>query len=43
MEDSDLTISTTMPRIGDIAPDFYAKTTKGDIKFSEFAKDIRFK
>ena len=28
-----------MPRIGDQAPDFTAKTTKGDIKFSEFAKD----
>lgn len=28
-----------MPRIGDTAPDFTAKTTKGDIKFSEFAKD----
>lgn len=28
-----------MPRIGDQAPDFVAKTTKGDIKLSEFAKD----
>lgn len=28
-----------MPRIGDQAPDFTAKTTKGTIKFSEFAKD----
>ena len=28
-----------MPRIGDIAPDFAAVTTKGSIKFSEFAKD----
>jgi peroxiredoxin (alkyl hydroperoxide reductase subunit C) len=28
-----------MPRIGDIAPDFDAVTTKGKIKFSEFAKD----
>lgn len=28
-----------MPRIGDIAPDFEAVTTKGKIKFSEFAKD----
>ncbi len=27
-----------MPRIGDQAPDFTAKTTKGVIKFSEFAK-----
>ena len=30
---------TTMPRIGDIAPDFEAVTTKGKIKFSDFAKD----
>ncbi len=29
----------TMPRIGDQAPDFEAVTTKGKIKFSEFAKD----
>jgi peroxiredoxin (alkyl hydroperoxide reductase subunit C) len=28
-----------MPRIGDQAPDFEAVTTKGNIKFSEFAKD----
>lgn len=28
-----------MPRIGDDAPDFEALTTKGKIKFSEFAKD----
>lgn len=28
-----------MPRIGDTAPDFEAITTKGNIKFSEFAKD----
>jgi len=28
-----------MPRIGDQAPDFTAKTTKGDITFSEYAKD----
>ena len=28
-----------MPRIGDIAPDFKATTTKGDILFSDFAKD----
>jgi peroxiredoxin (alkyl hydroperoxide reductase subunit C) len=28
-----------MPRIGDDAPDFEAVTTKGKIKFSEFAKD----
>ncbi len=30
---------TTMPRIGDMAPDFEAVTTKGKIKFSDFAKD----
>jgi len=30
---------TQMPRIGDQAPDFTAITTKGTIKFSEFAKD----
>ena len=29
----------TMPRIGDMAPDFEAVTTKGKIKFSQFAKD----
>ena len=29
----------TMPRIGDKAPDFEAVTTKGSIKFSDFAKD----
>jgi len=28
-----------MPRIGDTAPDFKAVTTKGDIQFSEYAKD----
>ncbi len=28
-----------MPRIGDQAPDFEALTTKGKIRFSEFAKD----
>ncbi len=28
-----------MPRIGDMAPDFEAITTKGKIKFSDFAKD----
>ena len=34
-----------MPRIGDQAPDFEAVTTKGKIKFSDFAKDkcvVRF-
>jgi len=30
---------TTMPRIGDMAPDFEAVTTKGSIKLSDFAKD----
>ncbi len=29
----------SMPRIGDIAPDFEAITTKGNIKFSDYAKD----
>jgi peroxiredoxin (alkyl hydroperoxide reductase subunit C) len=28
-----------IPRIGDQAPDFSAKTTQGEIKFSEFGKD----
>lgn len=28
----------TMPRIGDKAPDFKAKTTTGDLQFSEFNK-----
>jgi peroxiredoxin (alkyl hydroperoxide reductase subunit C) len=32
-------INTTMPRIGDKAPDFKATTTKGEIQFSDFAKD----
>lgn len=30
---------STMPRIGDIAPDFEAVTTKGKIKFHDYAKD----
>lgn len=30
---------TSMPRIGDKAPDFKAKTTKGDMQMAEFAKD----
>ena len=29
----------SMPRIGDMAPDFEAVTTKGKIKMSDFAKD----
>jgi len=33
------TTLTTMPRIGDTAPDFEAVTTKGKIKLSEYAKD----
>jgi peroxiredoxin (alkyl hydroperoxide reductase subunit C) len=32
-------VLNTMPRIGDLAPDFEAVTTKGNIKFSDFAKD----
>jgi len=32
-------VMNTMPRIGDTAPDFTAVTTKGNIKFSDFAKD----
>ncbi len=36
MENSE---SNFMPRIGDIAPDFQAMTTKGMIKMSDFAKD----
>jgi peroxiredoxin (alkyl hydroperoxide reductase subunit C) len=30
---------TSMPRIGDYAPDFQAITTHGPLKFSEFGKD----
>ncbi|HUW06928.1 MAG TPA: redoxin domain-containing protein, partial [Williamwhitmania sp.] len=29
----------SMPRIGDMAPDFTATTTKGVIKLSDYAKD----
>jgi len=32
-------VMNTMPRIGDMAPDFEAITTKGNIKFSDYAKD----
>lgn len=35
MENTEL---TTMPRIGDIAPDFEANTTFGPMKFSDYAK-----
>lgn len=33
------TTQNFMPRIGDMAPDFEALTTKGKIKFSEFAQN----
>lgn len=33
------TVINSMPRIGDQAPDFEAKTTMGTIKFSDYAKD----
>lgn len=36
---SELQQINPMPRIGDNAPDFEAVTTKGKIKFSDFAKD----
>ncbi len=38
METTNHTKVTTMPRIGDKAPDFEAVTTKGKIKLSDFAK-----
>ncbi|KAA3633873.1 MAG: peroxiredoxin [Bacteroidetes bacterium] len=38
MEDQEMVVNT-MPRIGDQAPDFTAVTTKGTIKFSDYAKD----
>lgn len=31
--------NTMIPRIGDVAPDFEAKTTIGNIKFSEYEQD----
>jgi peroxiredoxin (alkyl hydroperoxide reductase subunit C) len=37
--ENEVTTNYSMPRIGDVAPDFEAVTTKGKIKFSEFAKD----
>lgn len=39
MDTQDATPYYAMPRIGDQAPDFEAVTTKGKIKFSEFAKE----
>lgn len=39
MENIELNTSYAMPRIGDEAPNFKAKTTKGDIQMSDFAKD----
>ncbi len=36
---SEIKEATSMPRIGDFAPDFEAVTTKGPIKMSDFAKD----
>ncbi len=38
METQEVQVNT-MPRIGDMAPDFMAVTTKGTIQFSDFAKD----
>jgi peroxiredoxin (alkyl hydroperoxide reductase subunit C) len=38
METHTHTEGNFMPRIGDLAPDFYAVTTKGKIQFSDFAK-----
>lgn len=32
-------VKNTMPRIGDVAPDFNAVATTGKIQFSDFAKD----
>ncbi len=39
METQEMTTQNTMPRIGDIAPDFTAKTTKGIINLHDYAKD----
>lgn len=39
MDGTELNNQYFMPRIGDLAPDFEAITTKGKIKFSDFAKD----
>ncbi|MCG8322531.1 MAG: peroxiredoxin [Cytophagales bacterium] len=38
METAEMNV-TQMPKIGDPAPDFEAMTTKGPVKFSEFAKE----
>ena len=32
-------VMTSMPRIGDMAPDFMANTTIGPVQFSDYAKD----
>ncbi|WP_194850380.1 peroxiredoxin [Nonlabens antarcticus] len=39
MENSEINVGHSMPRIGDNAPNFKAKTTKGAIQFSDFAPD----
>ena len=39
MENTELDTIYSMPRIGDQAPDFKAKTTTGNIQLSDFAKD----
>ncbi len=39
MEESKETQVTSMPRIGDMAPDFKSNTTLGPMQFSEFIKD----
>ncbi|MBT8262340.1 MAG: peroxiredoxin [Bacteroidia bacterium] len=39
MENTEEKIKYSMPRIGDMAPDFEAITTKGKIRLSDYAKD----
>ncbi len=39
MENIEEKLSYSMPRIGDMAPDFEAITTKGKIRLSDYAKD----
>lgn len=39
MENIEELMTRQMPRIGDLAPDFEAVTTKGKLKFHEFGKD----